>query len=441
MLDDHHRVVAPQGGVEQAHVVEGRARRDDAPSGGGGEDPGGVHRVLGAVPGAGADLAAQHERYRVVAAEHVPRLADLVEELVGGHPEEVGVHELDDRPVAQIERHAPGEAREGVLADRRAEHPVGVGVREALGRAVGPAPEAMDVLTHHDDGGVGGHAPCHHLRDDVDELALGHGPGEGVRLLVADAGAELREVASHSDVAEGGLRPFLRPDAALPGLAGGVGFEKAVADASHRGVGPLGGPLDLVGAQDATAREALGHQRDGVALPPPLLLLLGAVPEGAAREGAVLVEVPVKVGLDDRRAVAGAHVRQGLLRGQVDRERVHAVHAPARDGEAEAAYREARLGGHLADVRGHRVLVVLDEEAHRERPGGGQVERLQDGTDVRRPVAEVGDRHGVGAGVAVRPGEPGGLRNAAADDGVGPHGAGLAPLKVHRAATAPAETT
>ncbi len=85
---------------------------------------------------------------------------------------------------------------------------------------------------------------------------------------------------------------------------------------------------------------------------------------------------------------------------------------------------------------GDGVLVVLDEEADRQRPGGGEVHRLQRGADVGGAVAEVGHRDRVGAGLPVRPGEAGGLRDAAADDGVGAHRAGLLPLQVHRAAAA-----
>jgi len=76
--------------------------------------------------------------------------ADLVEQLVGGDPHEVCVHELHDRAVPAVQRDATGQAGEPVLADRGAEHPVRVGLLEALGRAVGAAVEAVDVLAHDD---------------------------------------------------------------------------------------------------------------------------------------------------------------------------------------------------------------------------------------------------------------------------------------------------
>ena len=97
VLEHDDRVLAAQGAVHQPHVVEGRGRCDDPPARRGGEDAGRVHGVLGAVSGAHGDLAAQHQRDVAVAAEHVAGLADLVEQLVGGDPHEVGVHELDHR--------------------------------------------------------------------------------------------------------------------------------------------------------------------------------------------------------------------------------------------------------------------------------------------------------------------------------------------------------
>ena len=58
---------------------------------------------------------------------------------------------------------------------------------------------------------------------------------------------------------------------------------------------------------------------------PALLLLLAAIAECTAGERAVLMEEAVHIRLDDRRAVTGTHMRQRLLHGQVNRQRVHAV--------------------------------------------------------------------------------------------------------------------
>ncbi|MNM35806.1 hypothetical protein D3C81_465070 [compost metagenome] len=152
------------------------------------------------------------------------------------------------------------------------------------------------------------------------------------------------------------------------------------------------------------------------------------------------MEEPVHIGLDHGRTVAGAHVRQCLLHGQVNRQRIHAIDFPAGDIESQPACRQTRLGSGFLNRRGHRVQVVFDEETQRQFPGRRQVHGLQHGADVHRAVTEIGDRHGIGPGVPVCPGGTGRQRHTAADDGVGAQGAGLGPLQVHRAAAAFAET-
>ena len=172
-----------------------------------------------------------------------------------------------------------------------------------------------------------------------------------------------------------------------------------------------------------------------VARAPGGLLFLGAVAERAARVRAVLVEEAVDLGLDDRGAVAGAHALLGRLHRQVHGERVHAVDPPGGDREALPADREPRVGRDLVGAGRHRVEVVLDEEADRQLPGGGEVHRLEDRADLAGAVAEVVDRDVASVpAVLLRPGVAGGHRGAAADDRVGAERAGLEPLQVHRAA-------
>ena len=79
--------------------------------------------------------------------------------------------------------------------------------------------------------------------------------------------------------------------------------------------------------------------------------------------------------------------------------------------------------------------------ARKVAEAAGEVEGLERGADVRRAVAEVGDGHGVGAGVPVRPGGAGGKRHTAAHDRVGADSPGLEPLQVHAPAAAVAEPT
>src|SRR5690606_7221263 len=146
---------------------------------------------------------------------------------------------------------------------------------------------------------------------------------------------------------------------------------------------------DLVFAEVTEGDHLLRNTRERVALAPGRLLFPGAVAERAARVGTVLVEEAVHLGLDDRGALTGAHHLFCLLGGEVYGERVHAVYAPGVDAEAETARRQAVLAGDLLHTGGHRVEVVLNEEAERELPCGGEVHRLEHGADVDRAVAEV----------------------------------------------------
>ena len=111
VLQHHHGVLAAQSAVHETDVVERRGRGDDAPAGGGDEHACRIHRVLRTVACAHRHLAPEHERDIAAAAEHMPCLADLVEQLVGGHPHEVGVHQFNDRREAPVEGDATRRAR------------------------------------------------------------------------------------------------------------------------------------------------------------------------------------------------------------------------------------------------------------------------------------------------------------------------------------------
>ena len=437
MLEHRDRVVPLQGGVEQTDVVVRRGRRDDRPPRGRGEDAGRVHGVLRAVPGPAADLDPEHVGHGAVAAEHVPHLPDLVEELVRGDPDEVRVHQLGHRAVPAVQRQTAGEADEGVLRDRGAEHPVGVGRLQVPGRAARATLQLVDVLPHDDDPVVGGHPAVHDVGDHVDELPLHHRALVVGLLHVANA-VELGQVAPDPGVDPGRVGQQCRAVPPRAGLAVGIGLEEARADLLHGLLAP--GPQVEHGllVQQTPLQHVPGDPDQRIAVAPGLLLVLGPVAERTPGERPVLVEVAVDVGLDERRPATAAHHLQRLLHGQVHGQRVHTVDPPARDGEAEAAGGQPGLTGRLLGRRGHRVVVVLDEEADRHLPGAGEVEGLEHRTDVDGPVAEVGHGHRVGPGLLVGPREPGGLGHRSPDDGVGPQRARLLPLQVHRATTAPA---
>ena len=175
--------------------------------------------MLGAVAGAQGDLGAQHERHGVAAAEHVPGLADLVEHLVGGDPHEVRVHELDNRAETAVEGDAAGQPREGVLADRRAQHAAGKLVgkpwwRRWCRRSAGGRPHRGRRCA----------GPSSIRRS----MTLGHGVDELPRvslpvksLCSPCARPQFGQIAADANVDEGGVWPQRRTDGASPGLPAG----------------------------------------------------------------------------------------------------------------------------------------------------------------------------------------------------------------------------
>ena len=112
-----------------------------------------------------------------IAAEHVPRLADLVEDLVSGNPHEVWVHEFDNRAEPTIQGHAAAEAGKRVFADWGAKDAVWVLLNQALGSAVGATFQAVNVFTEDHDARVGLHAAIHHGCDGIDESNFFLGAG------------------------------------------------------------------------------------------------------------------------------------------------------------------------------------------------------------------------------------------------------------------------
>ena len=280
------------------------------------------------------------------------------------------------------------------------------------------------------------HATLHHAGDGVDVLDVLARSSVGGG-LDRTLGVELAAVAADADVDEFGVRPELGPDAAAPRLLG-VGLEQLGAHGVDGGGGLRAHGLDLLVGDEAELRHLGGDTRNGVAVAPRGLLLLRAVAEGTAGVGAVLVEVAVDLGLDDRGTLSRAQVLLGLDHGEVHGEGVHAVDAVRADAESQAARREPRLGGDLVDVGRHGIQVVLDEERDRELPGRREVHALEHRADVGGPIAEVGDREVARAGMLLRPRVACRERHAAAHDGVRAEGARLEPLQVHGSATAAA---
>ena len=244
------------------------------------------------------------------------------------------------------------------------------------------------------------------------------------------------EVAADADVDERRVGPQLGADASRAGLAVRIGLGQARRRPRSHGVLGLPRTAAMPSSSIRPSVDHLGATRSsGSRARHDCLLVLGAVAEGAAGErtrsgGRSGRPAPRRPPGRCRRACARrpAAIARWTASGSMPSTRQDG------DAEAGAAAGQPRLAGCLGDRRRHGVEVVLDEEADRQLPGGGEVHRLEHRADVDRAVAEVADRDVVGAGVLLGPGVSGAERHTAADDGVGAERARLVPLQVHRAA-------
>ena len=142
------------------------------------------------------------------------------------------------------------------------------------------------------------------------------------------------------------------------------------------------------------------------------------------------------LGLDDRRAVAGAGPVRGRGDGVPHDQDVVAVDELGRDAGTPGRGRRPGWSAAVTE-RDRRVLhveVVLADEQDRQLPHRGEVERLVERADVGRPVAEEGDGDLLGAAQRRRPGRADGHRQVGADDGVGAEHAPVGLGQVHGAA-------
>ena len=130
----------------------------------------------------------------------------------------------------------------------------------------------------------------------------------------------------------------------------------------------------------------------------PVLDVVGEPVAGRVVGGGVGTH-PVRVGLDERRALAVPGALERGLRDGVRREHVVAVDADAGEAEAERALVERDPGLALDRLR-DRPLVVLAEEHDRGVVRRGEDERLVDVALRGGAVAEVRDHRGVAVRVA-----------------------------------------
>ena len=167
---------------------------------------------------------------------------------------------------------------------------------------------------------------------------------------------------------------------------------------------------------------------------PALELALRPVGAGV---GARVAAVAIGQALDQRRAVAGARLGEGRLRGAVDLVGVVAVDhdllEPVGGGAVAGRMLDRR---DVADRRVFHVEIVLAHEHDRQLPDRGEIQRLVERADIGGAVAEEADRDVLVALVLRAQRGAAGDRQMRADDRVGAHHAVLRRGEVHRAALA-----
>ncbi len=127
--------------------------------------------------------------------------------------------------------------------------------------------------------------------------------------------------------------------------------------------------------------------------------------------------MPVRLRLDQGRALAGARSRDGGLHRSVAREDIVAVHDDAGEAVGRGPVRDV-LDRHLLGLLdADRVSVVLTHEDHREPVDPREVHALVPCAGAGRPLAEPAADHGVLAAEFGGVGDPRGVRHLRGDHG------------------------
>ncbi len=342
---------------------------------------------------------------------------------------------LDNRQNAPIRRHAARNAGKGIFGNRRAQHTVGIIRRKAARCAIGATLEAMHIFAEDHDALIGFHAARHDIGHRIDETGILHQlAGEAFLLFKAHA-IEFRKIAAQAEIAEALFRPERRNDAALAVTH----LDQLASNFIHQRNAAFPQGLDRIFAERLSLQKRFGQRIKRVAAAPFCFLVLGAIAEGAARKRAVLVEIAIDIGFDDGRAIACAHNGIGLLGGEPDGYRIHAIHLERRNAEGKPARGKARLCRHFLHMGGNGITIVLDEEADRQFPCSRKVHGFQNRTDIGRAIAEIGVDDIALASAPMRPCRACRHGHAAADDGIGAEITRFSPAQMHGAATATAE--
>jgi hypothetical protein len=182
----------------------------------------------------------------------------------------------------------------------------------------------VDVLAEDDDARIFLHAAVHDIRHDVYELrVVVYRALECLQFRGADT-VKLGQIAAHAMVAKILPGPERGTNPALAAIV----LHQFACDFIHQRLGALPQRLHRLAADELALLHFHGQAVERVARAPFRFLCLVAIAEGAAGEGAVLMEEAVNIGFNDGRAAAAAHHLHRFLGGQIDGKRIHAVHFP-----------------------------------------------------------------------------------------------------------------
>ena len=169
VLDDQHGAIVADGRPQKSLGVVGGAGHHDLEAGSVGEPGLEALGVLRAFDRPRTRLGANRHRHAELSPRHEANLGHLVDDRIHGHEDKVDVHDLDHRAQS---RHggSHGQSAEGLLADRRAHHPLWAERLKKSARQLEDSPLDIHILANHEHGLV----PLHFL-----PLGLADGIGVG----------------------------------------------------------------------------------------------------------------------------------------------------------------------------------------------------------------------------------------------------------------------
>ena len=322
------------------------------------------------VPAAAAHRRAHDERHRHLVVVHLAELRDPVDDLVEAERDEVAEHDLEDRPLAP-QRHPGGDAEERRLADRGREDAVRVRVAEALRDLERPAVRVEDVLAEEDDVVALGEDRVQRLVEDLDAaLPLRRGAHAATPGVAAGAASAASTVSASRSSQRSSIALRSSSASRAPATSSGSRVRRSSISAGSRWSSDF---------ECGLKRYVLRTRKKGA----PVSRI-----RATARPAASWIDLDV---------------------GRVELVRL--------DTERRAARRDRARQLEL-DRRGLRVVVVLDDEQHRQLPERRDVQRLVGHALAERAVAEEDRRDGAGPFPLLRERDPGRDRDDAPEDAV-----------------------